>query len=63
MIDQKKILCRKCRHYYITWDEKFPHGCRAMAFKGKTLPSAVVLKNSGTPCYLFEKKAQKKKTI
>jgi hypothetical protein len=48
--------CRKCRFYYITWEPQHPHGCRAMGFKAKELPSVIVLKNSGKPCLLFQKK-------
>jgi len=56
MNDNNTIECRKCKYYYITWDEKFPYGCRAMGFKGKMQPSIVVKKNSGTKCMMFRKK-------
>ena len=46
----------KCKHYYITWDVKFPYGCRAMGFKGKTAPAAVVKKHSGMQCMMFKKR-------
>lgn len=45
--------CRACRYYYITWDEKFPHGCKAMRFKSRRLPHLDVLESSGTHCLLF----------
>ena len=57
MTKEKENICRRCKFYYITWDVKHPHGCRAMGFKGKELPYLTVLKNSGTRCLLFEKKA------
>ncbi|RLB83827.1 MAG: uracil-DNA glycosylase [Deltaproteobacteria bacterium] len=50
------IDCHRCRHYYVTWDKRFPHGCRAMKFKSKELPSCVVGKSSGMPCLLFKVK-------
>jgi hypothetical protein len=45
--------CRACKHYYITWDEDFPYGCKAMRFKSKRLPHLDVLESSGTHCLLF----------
>ncbi|MBW1675454.1 MAG: uracil-DNA glycosylase [Deltaproteobacteria bacterium] len=50
------IDCHRCKHYYVTWDKHFPHGCRAMKFKSKELPSRVVVRSSGIPCLLFEAK-------
>lgn len=50
------IDCHKCEHYYVTWDKHFAHGCRAMKFKSKQFPGAVVFASSGMECLLFEKK-------
>jgi len=50
------MICNKCKHYYITWDKNFPYGCRAMNFKSRQSPAAVVFKNSAISCQLFEKK-------
>jgi hypothetical protein len=50
------INCHKCKHYYVTWDKHFPHGCRAMKFKSKQYPSAVVFASSALECLLFEEK-------
>jgi len=61
MKNRPKIDCHTCKHYYVTWDESFPHGCRAMKFKGKALPSATVLRSSNMPCLLFVKKNLKGK--
>jgi hypothetical protein len=49
----KYIDCHRCMHYYVTWDEDFPHGCRAMKFKGQQLPSALVYQSSGMSCLLY----------
>ncbi|PIE70969.1 MAG: uracil-DNA glycosylase [Deltaproteobacteria bacterium] len=54
----KRINCYKCRHYFVTWDNQRPHGCRAMGFKSIQIPSMVVLKSSGVPCHLFEQKTR-----
>jgi hypothetical protein len=56
MADVKRIDCRKCRHYFVTWQESAPHGCRAMGFKSAQLPSVVVYRTSGRACLYFEQK-------
>lgn len=50
------VSCRDCRHYYVSWDKEFPHGCRAMGFKSKTSPSVSVRQASGMDCQLFAPK-------
>ena len=42
--------CLSCANYYITWDKRFPNGCRAMHFKSKRMPCLEVLDASGYPC-------------
>jgi hypothetical protein len=59
MPQHEKIECRMCLHYYVTWDKQLPHGCRAMKFKSKEVPSAVVKKSSGKGCLLFEPKKKR----
>lgn len=51
-----QINCLKCRHYYVTWDAKFPKGCRAFGFKTNQVPSVAVLRSSGSPCLKFDPK-------
>jgi hypothetical protein len=53
------INCFKCVHFFITWDEKYPRGCKAMGFKSKEMPSAVVHKSSDAQCLKFRKKKKK----
>jgi len=49
--------CRQCRHYYVTWDPWFPHGCRAMGFKSRRSPNAEVREAmQGQDCVLFARK-------
>jgi hypothetical protein len=52
----QKIICQKCRYYYVTWEPKTPHGCKAYGFKSLTIPSSVVRSSSGQLCTLFEAK-------
>jgi hypothetical protein len=54
------IDCHKCVHYYVTWDQYFPHGCRAMDFKSKRSPiNDVRMAMQGNDCLAFELKKQK----
>ncbi len=55
-MDSKGIDCKNCIHYYITWDRKFPYGCKAIQFKSARLPSLEVLAASGIACLRFEEK-------
>ncbi|MBV8665832.1 MAG: hypothetical protein JO269_05035 [Burkholderiaceae bacterium] len=48
--------CFECKHYFITWDPKFPYGCHGMNFKSKRQPRLEVLEASGQVCLMFEKK-------
>ncbi|RKN84328.1 uracil-DNA glycosylase [Paenibacillus ginsengarvi] len=59
MTQTVRINCMKCRHFYVTWDPKFPKGCKAYGFKTQGLPSQTVLASSGKPCYQFEEKPTK----
>ena len=56
VIGDTHLDCRKCSHFYVTWDKKFPYGCKAAAFKSARLPSVEVLAASGTACLSFERK-------
>jgi len=51
---ERRINCFKCRHYYVTWDEVLPRGCKAMGFKSIEMPSTVVYASSGEACRRFE---------
>ena len=59
--NQHRINCRRCVNYYVTWDSNHPHGCRAMGFKGKLMPSMAVFKSTGKHCILFREKTLGKK--
>ncbi|MFK2825668.1 uracil-DNA glycosylase [Bacillus sp. B190/17] len=55
----EKTNCFRCKHFFVTWDQKSPRGCRAYGFKSKQLPSVIVLQASGSPCYKFSTKPGK----
>ena len=54
----KKVNCFQCKHFHTTWNPKFPRACKAYGFKTKEMPSALVLKTTGTECMQFEPKHQ-----
>lgn len=56
----ERVNCRKCMHFYVTWDEKFPYGCKAYGFKTNSMPSVKVYQSSGLECQLFAAKPVKK---
>ncbi len=55
--------CTKCKHYYITLDERFPKACRIFNIKGKVLPSIDVKRYTGHRCPVFEQREKVKKDI
>lgn len=57
----KTINCFSCEHFYITYEAKFPYGCRAMGFKSVRMPSVDVYVNSEMDCNLFTLKERMKK--
>lgn len=46
--------CLKCIYFYVTWDPRFPRGCRMFGIKTPKLPSRVVLETTGHHCPAFE---------
>lgn len=55
---EREIDCFSCRHFYITYDQSYPYGCRAPGFKSRLLPSKEMYANSGMECQLFQEKAK-----
>ena len=54
---EQRIDCHRCRYYFISWDEHFPHGCRRMGFKSRLFPGDEVRHAmDGRDCRLFEAK-------
>lgn len=52
----QRIICQRCRHYFVTWEKGQPHGCRAYGFKSKQIPSVVVKQSSGHDCSYYSPK-------
>ncbi|MFA6760458.1 MAG: uracil-DNA glycosylase [Sulfuricurvum sp.] len=52
----KRIDCRRCVYYFVTWESSRPHGCKAYGFKSAMIPSMVVKKSSGSECSYFSPK-------
>ena len=55
-MENNKINCRNCMHFYITWDTRFPYGCKSFGFKTKSMPSISVYQSSGKDCMSFTPK-------
>jgi len=53
---KEKVDCFQCKHFFITWDQKYPRGCRALGFKSQEMPYRMVYQASGMDCLKFEKK-------
>jgi hypothetical protein len=57
----KEKSCMRCVHFYLTWDNNFPYGCKALGFKSKHSPISVVREASGIECLYFQPKEGEKK--
>ena len=55
----KRINCRRCKYYFVTWEKDTPHGCKAYGFKGPQIPSIMVFQSSGMDCSMFVEKKPK----
>lgn len=58
-----RINCRKCRHFFVTWENARPYGCKAHGFKTPRIPSLDVFTASGIRCLLFKRKLNQKKGV
>ncbi|MBT4607279.1 MAG: uracil-DNA glycosylase, partial [Gammaproteobacteria bacterium] len=38
----KNPNCFDCHHFFVTWDQNFPRGCRAYGIKTPQIPSLEV---------------------
>ena len=52
----KRINCRRCQYYFVTWEKGKPHGCKAYGFKSAQIPSIVVFQSSAIECSMFVQK-------
>ena len=56
-----RVDCLQCEHFIVSWDPKFPRGCKLYGFKTMGYPSVEVVKATGEDCIGFVKKSVKKK--
>lgn len=52
----ERVVCQKCKFYFVTWEKNKPHGCKAFNFKSKQIPSMAVFQSSGSPCSMYQRK-------
>lgn len=45
--------CLDCEHFYVSWDSRFPRGCRQYGIVSRELPSHVVLSATGQRCAAY----------
>ena len=50
----ERINCRRCVHFFVTWEPAQPYGCRYYGFKSPLIPSQAVFNSSGIPCQMFQ---------
>jgi hypothetical protein len=58
--EKSDINCFSCEHFYITYDKKYPYGCRIIGFKSARMPAVDVYINSDMDCGLFRQKEKAK---
>lgn len=49
----ENVNCLKCKYYIVTWDARYPRGCKLFEFKGTIMPSIMVYKSTGVQCQNF----------
>ncbi len=57
--NEDSISCLRCAHYYITWNVKYPRGCRKYALETDLIPSDAVLIYTCKGCQYFKNKFKK----
>lgn len=55
-----KLQCMKCKHFFVTYEQATPRGCRAYGFTTASIPSSVILRETGSECLKFEPKLKSK---
>lgn len=60
--NNKNIVdCFQYINFFVTWEPKFPRGCKLFGFKSARLPSVKVYESTGVACMGFEKKDARNK--
>lgn len=57
----RRVNCRRCRFFFVTWEPERPFGCRFFGFKSAEIPSMAVFQSSGAPCEQFSPRPLRKK--
>ena len=50
---KEDINCLKCKYYLVTWDARYPRGCKLFGFRGAIMPSIMVYRSTGAKCQNF----------
>lgn len=53
---KRRADCFTCRHFFVTWNPRWPRGCRAFGFQTRELPSSLVRETSGGECRAHEER-------
>ena len=56
VVSDRHADCNSCAHFFITWNKKFPFGCRAMGFMTSNSPSKDVFEVEGRDCLAYKNK-------
>jgi Zn-dependent M28 family amino/carboxypeptidase len=57
-METKNVNCKKCVYHFITWDNRFPYGCKLFGIKSKQIPSIIVFQSIGKNCENFKEKSK-----
>lgn len=57
--DDDEINCLKCTHYFVTWNRRYPRGCRVYGFETDLMPSDAVLIYTCKSCNYYKNKFKK----
>lgn len=55
-MEANKPNCKKCKYYFVTWDKRFPFGCKLFSVKSKQVPFIVVYQSLGKVCESYIEK-------
>jgi len=61
--ESEKVSCFNCLSFYITYELRFPYGCRAIGFKSARMPSQEVSASSGMVCQFYKAKQSPSKRV
>ncbi len=54
----EEINCKRCIHYFITWDPTRPNGCKIFSFKSQKMPSRILKECGEKKCGSFMAKTE-----